>query len=174
VFSEWKRTILFWLVIGIVLFSVALVIRSHVKPEGDHAFPGYFLFLLLTAIVPSMACSRLAFYFVNFRALTLAWLFVISISQLWEACLAIPYQWWGYRHDQMMGWFIKPQCNLPVEAVLVWTLSTWATALVFETIQNVLRLKEMKKGTTLRNALRGEAENVRSLQQHYHTTRQGR
>lgn len=171
-FAEWKRTILFWLAIGAILFLVALVIRAQVKPEGKDAFPGYFLFLLLTAIIPSMACSRLAFYFVNFRALTLAWLFVLTISLFWEACLAIPYQWWGYRNDQMMGWFIKPQCNLPIEAVLVWTLATWTTALLFETIQNVLRLKEMKTEITLRKALRGEADNVRILQEHYHSGRE--
>jgi hypothetical protein len=166
-FRNWSRTLLFWLVVGVGLFGIAFIVRASVPPVGKSAFPGYFLFLLVTAIVPSMVCSRLAFHFVNFRALTLAWLFVLGISQFWEAALAIPYRWWGYQKDQMMGFFIKAQCDLPVEAILVWTLATWATVMVYETILNVLRIKEQRPDRTLLEALQGSEEDVPRLKEYY-------
>lgn len=166
-FRTWVRSFLFWGLIGLGLFGIACIIRSRVPPIGESAFPGYFLFLLVTAFIPSMVCSRLAFHFVNFRALTLAWLFVLGISQFWEAALGIPYQWWGYQKDQMMGWFIKAQCDLPVEAVLVWTLGTWATVMVYETILNVLRIKERNPHRTVLQALRGDDADIPGLKQYY-------
>jgi hypothetical protein len=167
VFRNWKRTFLFWIAVGLGLFGIAYAIRASVPPEGERAFPGYFLFLLVTAVLPSMICSRLAFHFVNFRALTLAWLFVLGISQFWEAALGIPYRWWGYQKDQMMGFFIKAQCDLPVEAILVWTLATWATVMVYETILSVLRIKEQKPGRTVLEALQGDEKDVPRLKAYY-------
>lgn len=134
VFRGWKQTLSFWLAAGAVLFTIAWLIRRSVPAKGEHAFPGYFLFLLAGSIVPSLFCSRIAFQFINWRALGLAWLFILGISQFWEASLAIPYGWWGYQPDQMMGIFLKPFFDLPIEAVLVWTLGTWTTIIIYETI----------------------------------------
>jgi hypothetical protein len=64
----------------------------------------------------------------------LTWLFILGISLFWEGSLGIPYGWWGYEPDQMMGIFLKPLCDLPIEAVLVWTLGAWTTIIVYETI----------------------------------------
>jgi hypothetical protein len=75
-----------------------------------------------------------AFQFINWRALAVAWLFILTISQFWEASLGVPYGWWGYVPDQMMGIFFKPHCDLPIEAVLVWTLASWTTVIIYETI----------------------------------------
>jgi hypothetical protein len=52
--------------------------------------------------------------------------------------LGIPYGWWGYEPDQMMGIFIQPHCDLPLEAVLVWTLGSWTTVICYETILTAL------------------------------------
>jgi hypothetical protein len=38
----------------------------------------------------------------------------------------------------MMGVFMKPHCNLPVEAVLVWTLGSWTTVIIYETLLTAL------------------------------------
>lgn len=134
VFRGWKQTLSFWLAVGLVLFGAALAVRSRVPSESGHAFPGYFLFLLLGSIVPSLFCSRVAFQFINWRALTTSWLFTLAISQFWEGTLGIPYGWWGYDPDQMMDIFIKPHCDLPIEAVLVWTLGSWTTVIIYETV----------------------------------------
>jgi hypothetical protein len=50
----------------------------------------------------------------------------------------VPYGWWAYVPDQMMGIFLKPHCDLPIEAVLVWTLGTWTTVIIYETILTAL------------------------------------
>jgi hypothetical protein len=134
VFRGWKATLLFWVVVGVVLFGVAWLVRRSVPSVSGRAFPGYFLFLLLGSIIPSLFCSRIAFQFINWRALSTSWMFVLVISQFWEASLGIPYGWWGYEPDQMMGIFLKPHCDLPLEAVLVWTLGSWTTVIVYETV----------------------------------------
>jgi hypothetical protein len=134
VFRGWKATLLFWLAVGAVLFGVAWLIRRSIPSESGKAFPGYFLFLLTGSIIPSLFCSRVAFQFINWRAFALAWLFILGISQFWEASLGIPYGWWAYEPDQMIGIFLKPYCNLPIEAVLVWTLVAWTTTIIYETI----------------------------------------
>jgi hypothetical protein len=134
VFRGWKVTLPFWLAVGAMLFGTAWLIRRGVPSQSGTAFPGYFLFLLLASIVPSFFCSRVAFQFINWRALATAWLFILAISQFWEASLGVPYGWWGYEPDQMMGIFLKPHCDLPIEAALVWTLGSWTTVIIYETI----------------------------------------
>jgi len=138
VFRGWKVTLLFWLAAGAVLFGMAWLIRRTVPSQSGAAFPGYFLFLLIASIVPSLFCSRVAFQFINWRALTVGWLFVLAISQFWEASLGVPYGWWAYEPDQIMGIFLKPHCDLPIEAVLVWTLGSWTTVILYETILTAL------------------------------------
>jgi hypothetical protein len=134
VFRGWTASLPFWLAVGAVLFGAAWLIRRSIPSESGRAFPGYFLFLLAGSILPSLFCARVAFQFVNWRALSLAWLFVLAISQFWEASLGVPYGWWGYEPDQMMGIFLKPHCDLPVEAVWVWTLGSWTTVIIYETL----------------------------------------
>jgi len=167
VFRNWPTTIAFWLLIGGLLFAIAFAIRQGKTGDGPCPFPGYFLFLLITAILPSMICSRLAVHFVNFRALTAAWLLVLAISQFWEAALGIPYQWWGYQLDRMMGLTIKAQCDLPVEAVIVWTLATWTTVVIYETVLNVLRIKDRAPHRRLHEILKGEDSDVIPLKEYY-------
>jgi hypothetical protein len=137
-FRGWKERSLFWLGAGAVLFGIAWQIRRRVPSESGQAFPGYFLFLLAGSIVPSLFFSRIAFQFINWRALSLGWLFILTLSQFWEASLGVPYGWWAYQSDQMMGVFLKPHCNLPIEAVLVWTLGSWTAVIIYETLLTAL------------------------------------
>jgi hypothetical protein len=171
VFQGWKATMLFWVVLGAALFGIAWLIRSSVPSQSGWAFPGYFLFLLIGSIVPSLFCSRIAFQFINWRALAMSWLFILFISQFWEASLGVPYGWWGYVPDQMMGIFFKPHCDLLVEAVLVWTLGSWTTIIIYETILTALHAG--RKGWSLFGVVRApEAELERVKRQHQCAGRQ--
>ena len=112
-----------------LLFGIAWLIRRSVPSE--RAFPGYFLFLLAGSILPSLFCSRIAFQFINWRALTA----VGSLSRnqpILGSLAGVPYGWWAYEPDQMLGVFLKPHCDLPIEAVFVWTLGSW-TAVALST-----------------------------------------
>ena len=166
VFRGWKATLLFWLVVGAVLFGIAWLIRRTVPSQSGAAFPGYFLFILSASIVPSLFCSRVAFQFINWRALAVAWLFILTTSQFWEASLAVPYGWWGYEPDQMMGIFFKPYCDLPIEAVLVWTLASWTTVIIYETILTAIHAG--RKGSSIFGVVRAadpELERVKRMHQ---------
>jgi hypothetical protein len=165
VFRGWKATLLFWLAVGAVLFSIAWLIRRAVPSQSGAAFPGYFLFLLIASIVPSLFCARIAFQFINWRALATAWLFVLAISQFWEASLGVPYGWWAYVPDQMMGIFLKPHCDLPIEAVLVWTLGTWTTVIIYETILTALHAG--RKGWSLLAVVRATEAELDGVKQAY-------
>jgi hypothetical protein len=172
VFRGWKATLLFWLALGAVLFGMAWLIRRAVPSQSAGAFPGYFLFLLSASIVPSLFCSRVAFQFVNWRALATAWLFILAISQFWEASLGVPYGWWGYEPDQMMGIFLKPHCDLPIEAALVWTLGSWTTVMIYETILTALHAG--RQGLGLFGVVRAaEAELEGVKRKHQRAGRQG-
>jgi len=165
VFRGWKATLLFWLTVGAMLFGIAWLIRRSVPSESGRAFPGYFLFLLAGSILPSLFCSRIAFQFINWRALTTSWLFITGISQFWEASLAVPYGWWSYEPDQMLGIFLKPHCDLPIEAVFVWTLGSWTTVIIYETILTALYAG--RKGWGLFSVVQaGEAELERVKRTH--------
>jgi hypothetical protein len=60
---------------------------------------------------------------------------VTLVSLLWEATLAIPYQWWGYQPRQMLGIFVDAWSGLPLEAVCVWIAVSYTTAIVFEIVK---------------------------------------
>jgi hypothetical protein len=57
------------------------------------------------------------------------------VSLLWEATLALPYQWWGYQPERMVGLFIGAWAGLPIEAVCVWVAVTYTTVIVFEVVK---------------------------------------
>jgi hypothetical protein len=138
-FRGFKQSAFIQLIIAALLFTTAFVLQKKINPTPN-AFPGYFLFLLLGALIPSLILFHVSFHFVNWRALTIAWLFLLTISQFWEGTLAIPYQWWGYQPQQMIGLRVRAQCDLPIEAVLVWSLASWTTVIIYEFILATLKL----------------------------------
>jgi hypothetical protein len=164
-FRGWKERSFFWLGSGAALFAIAWAVRRHTPSQSGHAFPGYFLFLLVGSIVPSLLFSRVAFQFINWRALSLSWLFILTLSQFWEASLGIPYGWWAYQPDQMMGVFLKAHCNLPLEAVLVWTLGSWTTAIIYETVLTALHAG--RKGRHLFTVLNADEEELQRVKKHH-------
>lgn len=129
-------------------FTIVAIGISETIGKEKGCFPSYFLFLVWLAAVPTAICFKLAFHFVNWRAMCVTWLFILFISQFWEACLALPYQWWDYQPKHMMGIFIKPLCDLPLEAILVWSLATWTTIIIYETVLYGLQFKKWISGGT--------------------------
>jgi hypothetical protein len=113
-------------------FIVAAVVYKKQFSSDREGFPEYFTFLVLVGFVPSAAFFPVAKRFVNWRALSLTLFFVLLLSLLWEATLAVPYKWWGYQPNQMVGIKIGAWSNLPIEAVCVWIAVSYTTAIVFE------------------------------------------
>jgi hypothetical protein len=90
------------IVLAIVLVAAAILYKKHFSPF-PLGFPGYFIFLALTAFVPSSALLPSARPVINWRAFSLATFFVLLVSLMWETTLAIPYGWWNFRDEQMLG-----------------------------------------------------------------------
>jgi hypothetical protein len=121
------------LIVGFVLITGAIVFRHFVA--GAPGFPGYFVFLVIGALGPSALLFPSALPVINWRAFGLTFFLVLLISLLWEATLALPYGWWGYRDAQMTGIYITAWSRLPIEAVCLWCAVTFATTLVYEVIR---------------------------------------
>jgi lycopene cyclase domain-containing protein len=101
--------------------------------------PGYFMALVAGSTVPSMALFPAARTFINWRALSLTLFMILLISLFWEATLAVPYGWWGFRPQQMVGIFIGAWDGLPIEEVVVWISVTYTTVIVYEVLKMRMR-----------------------------------
>jgi len=110
---------------------MAVVYKKMFSQHPD-GFPGYFTVLALGGFVPAVSFFPTARPFINWRAFSLTLFFILLLSLLWEATLAVPYGWWGYQPEQMLGLSIGAWAWLPIEAVCVWIAVTYGTVIVFE------------------------------------------
>jgi hypothetical protein len=124
------------LALAVILIGAAWFYKKHFAPAPDRdGFPGYFTFLVAGALIPAMSFYPVARRFINWRALSLTLFFMLLVSEMWEATLALPYGWWSFQHRQMIGLFVGAWSNLPIEEVCVWIAVTYATVIVFEVVK---------------------------------------
>jgi hypothetical protein len=121
-------------ILGIGLIVLGILYKKLLSPDRE-GFPEYFTFLVLVGFMPAVAFFRTAKRFVNWQAFSLTLFFMLLLSLLWEATLAVPYRWWGYQPNQMLGLKIGAWSGLPVEAVCVWISVSYTTAIVFEIVK---------------------------------------
>ncbi|HEY4048018.1 MAG TPA: lycopene cyclase domain-containing protein [Acidobacteriaceae bacterium] len=98
-------------------------------------FPGYFMFLVLFALLPSSALLPTARPVINWRALSLTMFILLLTSLLWEVTLALPYGWWNFQDKEMLGIRITAWSFLPIEEVFVWIAVTYASVIVYEIVK---------------------------------------
>lgn len=121
------------LIWAVVLIAAAILYRlAFVKTPG---FPGYFTALVLGALGPSAALLPSALPVINWRAFSLTAILILLISLLWEATLGVPYGWWGFQHERMLGLFITAWCDLPIEEIFLWITVTYTTVIVYEIVR---------------------------------------
>jgi hypothetical protein len=121
-------------IVGIVLFLAATLYKKLLSPVPE-GFPWYFTFLVVVGIVPAMGFLRSTRGFINWRAFSFTCFLMLLVSVLWEATLGVPYAWWGYQREAMMGIFIGPWHDLPIEAVCVWFAVTFTTVIIYEVVK---------------------------------------
>jgi hypothetical protein len=107
---------------AVILIAAAIVYKSYVAKEPG--FPGYFTFLVISALAPSAALLPSAMPFINWRAFSLTLFITLLISLLWEATLGLPYGWWGFQDAEMIGIRVTAWSRLPIEEVCVWVAVT--------------------------------------------------
>jgi hypothetical protein len=142
------------LLIGLALAAAGMGYKRFFSGTPG-VVPGYFLFLVAASLVPSMLLFPTALPFVNWRALSFTYFLLQLVSLLWEATLAAPYQWWGYRSEQMLGLTIGAWADLPIEAVVVWMASVYTTVITYEVVKVVLALERPWLGIRFRFSRRG-------------------
>jgi hypothetical protein len=140
------------LILAVVLIGAAWFYKKHFAlPQDQAGFPGYFAFLAAGGLLPAVSFFPVAKRFINWRALSLTLFFMLLISLLWEATLAVPYGWWNYQHREMAGLFIGAWAGLPIEGVCVWIAVTYATVIVFEVVKVWLASERSAGGAFFRN-----------------------
>jgi hypothetical protein len=138
------------LVVAGVLISAALLYEKYVVNIPGR-FPGYFIFLVLFALLPSTALLPTARPVINWRALSLTMFMLLVTSLLWEVTLALPYGWWNFREEQMLGIRVTAWSFLPVEEVYVWIAVTYSSVIVYE-----IAKCWKSSGRSMRNAFLGD------------------
>jgi hypothetical protein len=121
-------------VVAAVLIVAAVIFKKEFSSDRE-GFPLYFALLVAVGLIPSASFFPTVRRFINWRAFSLTLFFILLVSLLWEATVAVPYGWWGYQSKQMMGLSIGAWSRLPVEAVCVWIAVTYATVIVFEVVK---------------------------------------
>ena len=118
---------------AVALIAGAILYRRLFVPEPG--FPGYFVFLVIGALGPSAALLPSAMPVINWRALSLTLLLILLISLLWEATLGVPYGWWNFQDDTLIGIRITAWSRLPMEEIVVWIAVVYATVIVYEIVR---------------------------------------
>ena len=121
-------------ILGVVLIAAAIVYRKFVSGASE-GFPWYFIYLVCASLVPSAGFFYTAQRFINWRAFSFTFFLLLLISLLWEATLALPYGWWEYRNNILIGLQIGAWSGLPIEAVCVWLAVTFTTVITYEVIK---------------------------------------
>jgi hypothetical protein len=122
------------LALGVVLVAAAIIYKKLFSSDPG-GLPDYFIVLVAGGLIPSVSFFPATRRFINWRALSLTMFFILPVSLLWEATLALPYGWWNYQHGAMTGVFIGAWSGLPIEAVLVWLAVTYGTVILFEVVK---------------------------------------
>ena len=118
---------------AVALIAGAILYRQLFVPAPG--FPGYFVFHVAGAHGPSAALLPSAMPVINWRALSLTLLLILLISLLWEATLGVPYGWWNFQDDAMIGIRITAWSRLPIEEICVWIAVVYATVIVYEIVR---------------------------------------
>jgi lycopene cyclase domain-containing protein len=127
-FHPWSLGLAAVLIVAAILFK-----RYVAGPPGE--FPGYFVFLVVVALLPSAALFPTACPVINWRAVSLTMFMMLLTSLLWEVTLALPYGWWNFRDEQMVGIRIVAWDYLPIEEVVLWITVTYTSVIVYEIVR---------------------------------------
>ena len=123
------------MVLAVVLIAAAFAYQRLCLPNPAGRFPGYWIFLVLVSLGPSSMLLPTARPMINWRALSLTVFVILLISLLWEVTLALPYGWWNFREEQMIGIRVTAWSYLPIEEVYIWIGVSYSTVIVYEIVK---------------------------------------
>ena len=118
---------------GVGLIVAAVLYTELIRPVPAR-FPGYFIFIMMVALIPPCLLHRATRHAINWQAVAFCTLACALVDTVWEATLAGPYGWWAYRQDMMIGLRITAWHGLPIEAPILWLLSPFCVVTVYTAI----------------------------------------
>ncbi len=113
--------------LGLALLGIAF--HAATRRVG---FPGYWVYLMVVPVPVVVGLWPTVRARINWVALGVTCLALWGHSIVWEISLAIPQGWWGYQPDAMLGLTLHAWGDFPLEGVLVWLLTPFATVMAFE------------------------------------------
>ena len=126
---------------GLIFFAFCY---KKLGPHSAHTgFPGYFAFMVVSIFLPACAFYKNTKRLINWRSLALTMLVQSFMSLALEVTLGLPYQWWAYKREQMMGVFIGGWGDLPIECILMWIATGYYTVFVYESVRLFLTRRSM-------------------------------
>jgi hypothetical protein len=125
--------------LSVVMLFAGIVI-FHRNAAGTGPVPAYYTFLVVLALAPAVLLFSRMRRFVNWRAFGVTTLYVLMTSLIWEATLAVPRHWWGYKPSAMLGWYVNAWTQnaawpFPIEAVFVWVACPFSCILTYEFVK---------------------------------------
>jgi hypothetical protein len=125
--------------LAIVMFVAGILVFRH-NSQGTGPVPAYYTFLVLLALTPAILLFSRMRDRVNWRAFGVTTLYVLLTSLIWEATLAVPRHWWGYKPSAMLGlyvnaWTREAAWPFPIEAVFVWVACPFSCILTYEYVK---------------------------------------
>ena len=143
---------------AVILMAIGVAVFAR-NPVSAGVVPPYFTFLVVLAFVPAVLLFSTVREYVNWRAFGVTALYLLVTSMGWEATLAVPRHWWGYKPSAMLGiwvsaWTRDPSWPFPLEAVLVWFASPFSIVLMYEFVKLKKYLADPSKATFRHASLR--------------------
>ena len=130
------------LLVGVALSVAAILYKKFGNHPYHEGFPGWMVFLIWIGLTPAIGLYKSTAPLINWRALTIVVALLTFVSVIWEATLAVPYSWWGYVPEQMVGVFIGAWSGLPLEQPILWVMISFTSVIIFETVRLVLHKRE--------------------------------
>jgi hypothetical protein len=133
------------LVLWGLLVAMGFAVKRNLDPDFPHLIPGYYLFLMVLGFLPTFILYRAVKQFMNWRAFAFAFSGLVLISVIWEATLGVPYGWWMYKREYMLGLKFHAWSDLPVEAVMLWLVGSWDAIMLYEFLRAYLHMDRSPK-----------------------------
>jgi hypothetical protein len=130
---------------GVGLIVAAVLYTELIRPVPAR-FPGYFIFIMMVALIPPCLLHRATRHAINWQAVAFCTLACALVDTVWEATLAGPYGWWAYRQDMMIGLRITAWHGLPIEAPILWLLSPFCVVTVYTAIHLAVQRRVERSG----------------------------
>ncbi len=120
------------LLVGAAVVALGFYWKKNHDAIAPDGIPGYLIFLVVLAVLPTLLFFRGVQARINWRAFALSFSVLVLVSIMWEATLGVPYGWWKYKPELMTGMYVGPWGNLPVEAILLWLVASWGAVVSYE------------------------------------------